>query len=109
MKKFEINLNTKFLQKIAEFDREKQENKLEYWGYNTDSNIKSMVADIKSGVGIKEPVEVIVCDSKALMIQGCHRLAAANKGGLNVLKAFVYFFKKLPEKFKSHESKMIEI
>jgi len=68
-----------------------------------------MVNDINNGVGIKDPVQVIVCDGKALMIQGCYRAAAAKKAGLKELPAIVLFLKKLTKKFISSKDKMVKI
>lgn len=107
MKKYKLGLSTTFLSNIAEFDRNVV--KIDTWGYTTDNTVNKMVADIKSGKGIEKPVEVVVCDGKALMVQGCHRLAAAKKAGVNKLPAVVLFLKKLTGKWLTIENKMKEI
>jgi len=105
-RKFRMNLNTDFLSTIAEFDRTSDEHKIDVFGYSSDYTIKKIVEDIDNGIGIKNPVQVVVCDNKALMVQGCHRIVAAKQAGLNKVPAVVVFLKKMVGKWTKIEDKM---
>ena len=108
-RKYEMELPTDFLSKIAEFDRTKKESKIETLLYSSSNTIKAITKDIKNGIGIKNPVQVIVSDNKALMVQGCHRLVAAKQAGLKKVPAVVVFLRKLVGKWEKMEPKMVDI
>lgn len=111
MKKFTMNLSTKFLSKIAEFDRNDPIQQINSWGlastYTSEKTINSIVKSLTSGEKIKEPVEVIVYKNKALLSKGCHRLASAKRVNLKKIPVFVLFLEKLGI-YKKLESKLKE-
>jgi uncharacterized ParB-like nuclease family protein len=102
----ETELSTDYLSEIQEYDREGDGAINCFWGKNSETRIKEIVADIDAGIGIKEPVEVIVYNKKAFMSQGCHRVAAAKRRKVSFLKAIVYFILgKLPEHLEEYKDK----
>ncbi|HUT85225.1 MAG TPA: ParB/RepB/Spo0J family partition protein [Elusimicrobiales bacterium] len=105
-KEYEMNLGVDFLLGISEFDRTDPSDQINLMWYNSETTINSLARDIKNGTGIKEAVNVIVKGNKALLIDGCHRVAAAKMARLNKLSAIVRFFKGDLGEFKSLEHKM---
>jgi len=107
-KKYEMNLPIEFLEKIAEFDRSDPKQQIDTWGYTSENTINKIAEDCKNGKGIEKRVEVIVHDGKALLVQGCHRVAGAKQGGLKKVPTLVVFLETIG-KFFSAKDKMKKI
>lgn len=86
----QIIVEVSYLLKIREFNRNLEEEQCNTMLYSSKGTISGLENDIDSGIGIKEPVMIVLSKDGALMEEGNHRLAAASNKGVTHLKANVY-------------------
>lgn len=80
-----------YLYNFVEFDRNNDKYKISLNIYNSDNIIRQIENDIESGIGIKKPVKFVIYNGKALLYDGCHRMAAAKNKGLKHIPLQIIF------------------
>ena len=97
--------DTEYLSKMAEYNRNDEDEKLNTLMYSSDSTIQSIENDIMTGKGIETPVDFTVYNGKGLLSEGCHRVAAAVNTNLENVPVRIILKGSLTGDLKDRESK----
>jgi len=83
-----LNLNIKFLARKRQFNR--NIDKLNIWGFDSDSMMKKIESGIKEGANIP-PVELTITPKKILLTDGNHRVTVYDNLGIKKTKTKIIF------------------
>jgi len=90
-----------FLKRFLEFDRNKPDEQLQTIIYHSANTINSIESDIRNGGKINNPIELMIHNNRALLVDGHHRIAAAINAGLNEVPTKIIIKGKLTGELKN--------